>query len=45
MMWKIKVKHDLQILDSLVMFSRETEEIEDKRVGSFMIDRWLMYKG
>ncbi|XP_057617709.1 sodium/potassium-transporting ATPase subunit beta-1-interacting protein 2 isoform X2 [Chionomys nivalis] len=31
MMWKIKGKHDLQILDSLVMLSRQTEEIEDRR--------------
>lgn len=44
-MWKIKVKHDLQILDSLVMLSREPEEIEDRRVGSYMIDRQLMYRG
>lgn len=42
----MKVKHDLQIMGipELVTISRKTEGIEDRKVGSYMIDKWLMYR-
>lgn len=41
MIRKIKIKHDLQITDipELVGLSRKTEGIEDRKIGSYMINR------